>query len=232
MSDPTASIVVIDDDRHIRRYARVSLESEAMHVFDAETGLQGLAVAATSRPDLVIVDLGLPDMDGLDVIQQLRSWSTVPIIVLSGRTREDDKITALDTGADDYLTKPFGMAELLARIRAMLRRQDRSVAADSTTVSFGSITVDLAAKLVQVNGEVVHLTPIEYRLLVALIRHAGCVLTHRQLLQEVWGPAHAESSQYLRTYMAHLRHKLESDPAQPEYIVTETGVGYRLLGIK
>ena len=203
-----------------------------MHVVETETGEQGLAAAATSRSDLVIVDLGLPDMDGLDVIRQLRGWSTIPILVLSGRTREDDKIAALDAGADDYLTKPFGMAELLARIRALLRRQNRSNTADSTSVSFGSITVDLAARLVHVNGGVVHLTPIEYRLLVALIRHAGCVLTHRQLLQEVWGPSHAESSQYLRTYMGHLRHKLERDPAQPQYIVTETGIGYRLVGVR
>lgn len=203
-----------------------------MRVVETETGEQGLAAAATARPDLMIVDLGLPDMDGLDVIRQLRGWSTIPILVLSGRTREDDKIAALDAGADDYLTKPFGMGELLARIRALLRRQNRSIAADSTSVSFGAITVDLAARRVHVNDGVVHLTPIEYRLLVALVRHAGSVLTHRQLLQEVWGPAHAESPQYLRTYMGHLRHKLERDPAQPEYIVTETGIGYRLIGVR
>lgn len=202
-----------------------------MRVFDVETGQQGIAMTTSTKPDLVIVDLGLPDVDGLHVIRQLRGWSDVPIIVLSGRTRDEEKIAALDAGADDYVTKPFSIAELEARMRALLRRQNRCVIADSARVSFGAVTVDLAARSVQCDCEAVHLTPVEYRLLVALVRHAGCVMTHHQLLQEVWGPDHAESHHYLRIYMAHLRQKLERNPAQPEHIVTETGVGYRLVGV-
>jgi two-component system, OmpR family, KDP operon response regulator KdpE len=232
MVEPTVNVLVIEDDRHIRRYVRGTLEGEAMRVFEADTGQEGLDIAASARPDLVIVDLGLPDIDGLEVIQQLRGWSSVPIVVLSARTREQDKVTALDAGADDYVTKPFGVAELLARIRAQMRRQERSVTADSATVCFGAVTVDLAARSVQRNGEFIHLTAIEYRLLAALVRHAGCLQTHHQLLQEVWGPAHTENANYLRIYMAHLRHKLEGDPARPEYIVTETGLGYRLVGVR
>ncbi|XUW90526.1 response regulator [Burkholderia sp. M6-3] len=231
MSDPTVTVVLIEDDRQIRRYVRASLEREAMRVFDTGTGQEGLATTATARPDLVIIDPDLPDVDGVDVIRQLRGWSAVPVIVLSAHSGEQDKVTALDAGADDYVVKPFGIAELLARIRAQLRRQDHSVTADSPRVSFGAVTVDLAARSVQRNGERIHLSPIEYRLLVALIRHAGCVLTHRQLLQEVWGPDHAENAHYLRIYMAHLRQKLEGDPARPRHIVTETGVGYCLVGV-
>lgn len=231
MSDPTVTVVLIEDDRHIRRYVRTSLENEAMRVFDVETGQQGIAMTTSAKPDLVIVDLGLPDVDGLHVIRQLRGWSDVPIIVLSGRTRDEEKIAALDAGADDYLTKPFSIAELEARIRALLRRQNRCVIAESAKVSFGAVTVDLAARSVQCDCEPVHLTPVEYRLLVALIRDAGCVMTHHQLLEEVWGPDHAGSHHYLRIYMAHLRQKLERNPAQPEHIVTETGVGYRLVGV-
>ncbi len=202
-----------------------------MRVFDVETGQQGIAMTTSTKPDLVIVDLGLPNVDGLDVIRQLRGWSDVPIIVLSGRTRDEEKIAALDAGADDYVTKPFSVAELEARIRALLRRQNRCVVAESARVSFGAITVDLAARSVQCDCQAVHLTPVEYRLLVALVRHAGCVMTHHQLLQEVWGPDHAESHHYLRIYMAHLRHKLERNPAEPKHIVTEPGVGYRLVGV-
>jgi len=231
MSDPTVTVVLIEDDRQIRRYVRASLESEAMRVFDASTGQEGLAITATARPDLVIIDPGLPDIDGLDVIRQLRGWSDVPIIVLSGRTRDEEKIAALDAGADDYVTKPFSIAELEARIRALLRRRNRCVIAESAKVCFGAVTVDLAARSVQCDCEAVHLTPVEYRLLVALVRHAGCVMTHHELLQEVWGPDHAESHHYLRIYMGHLRHKLERNPAQPEHIVTEPGVGYRLVGV-
>jgi two-component system, OmpR family, KDP operon response regulator KdpE len=232
MAEPTVNILLIEDDRPMRRYVRASLEGEAMRVFEADTGQEGLAMAATARPDLVIVNLGLPDIDGLEVIRQLRGWSSVPVVVLSGRTREAEKVKALDAGADDYVTKPFGIAELLARIRAHLRRQDRSVTAESVTVSFGAVTVDLSTRSVLRNGEFIHLTGIEYRLLAVLIRHAGCVQTHHQLLQEVWGPAHAENANYLRIYMAHLRHKLERDPARPEHIVTETGRGYRLVGVR
>jgi two-component system KDP operon response regulator KdpE len=234
MSEPTITVVLIEDDNHIRRFVHASVESSEIRVLDAEHGRRGLALAASARPDLVIVDLGLPDMDGVDVIRQLRDWSSIPVIVLSARTREDEKVAALDAGADDYLTKPFSVAELMARIRAHLRRHNRSAAGASETskVCFGDVAVDLEIRMVEREGKPVHLTPIEYRLLVSLLRHAGRVLTHRQLLQEVWGPARTDSAHYLRIYMGHLRQKLERDPAQPEHIITETGVGYRLVGVK
>ena len=230
MSEAGVNVVVIEDERQIRRFVRASLEAEGMNVYDAETGKAGLTEAATRKPDLVIVDLGLPDADGIDVIRELRAWADIPVIVLSARTQEVEKVAALDAGADDYLTKPFGVPELLARIRAHLRRRGRGGASDSSLVRFGEVSVDLAQRSVTRSGEAVHLTPIEYRLLVALVRHAGRVITHRQLLSEVWGPAHVESQHYLRIYMAHLRRKLERDAAQPEHIVTETGIGYRLVG--
>jgi two-component system, OmpR family, KDP operon response regulator KdpE len=234
MSEPTITVVLIEDDNHIRRFVHASMESSEIRVLDAEHGRRGLALAASARPDLVIVDLGLPDMDGVDVIRQLRDWSSIPVIVLSARTREDEKVAALDAGADDYLTKPFGVAELMARIRAHLRRHNRSAAGNGETakVSFGDVVIDLEMRTVEREGKSVHLTPIEYRLLVSLIRHAGRVLTHRQLLQEVWGPSRTDSAHYLRIYMGHLRQKLERDPAQPENIITETGVGYRLVGVQ
>lgn len=230
--EAVVNVVVIEDDRHIRRFVHTSLESEAMRVIEAETGQSGLAMVSGMRPDLVVVDLGLPDMDGLDVIRRLRDWSSVPVIVLSARSTEKEKVAALDVGADDYLTKPFGVAELLARIRAQLRRQNRAAGADCSTVRFGEVEVDLDARIVQRAGEPVHLTPIEYRLLAALARHAGRVITQRQLLQEVWGPSRVDSAHYLRIYMGHLRQKLERDPAQPEHIVTETAIGYRLAGVR
>ncbi|HTH73496.1 MAG TPA: two-component system response regulator KdpE [Trinickia sp.] len=230
MSESAATIVLIEDEQQIRRFVRVSLEAQGMNVYDAQTGQAGLTEAATRKPDLVIVDLGLPDTDGLDVIRELRAWADVPVIVLSARTQEAEKVAALDAGADDYLTKPFGVPELLARIRAHLRRRQRGGANEASLVRFGEVSVDLAQRRVTRAEEVVHLTPIEYRLLVALVRHAGRVLTHRQLLAEVWGPSHVESQHYLRIYMAHLRRKLEHDPAQPQHIVTETGIGYRLVG--
>ncbi|WP_233856205.1 response regulator [Paraburkholderia sp. HD33-4] len=229
MRDPTVTVLLIVGDRHLRRYVRTSLEREAMRVLDAGTGQQGIAMTASVRPDLVIVDPRLEDLDGIDVIRQLREWSDVPIIVLSDHAGDGEKVAALDVGADDYLTKPFSMAELEARIRALLRRYNRCVVAESAKVSFGSVTVDLEARLVQCGHEGVHLTPVEYRLLVALVRHAGLVMTHDELLQEVWGPAHAQSLHYLRIYMAHLRQKLERNPARPEHLVTETGIGYRLI---
>ncbi|WP_175939932.1 two-component system response regulator KdpE [Caballeronia sp. BCC1704] len=230
MSEPSFTVVLIEDEKQIRRFVRVSLEAQQMTVFEAETGQQGLVAAATRKPDLVIVDLGLPDTDGIDVIRELRSWTEVPVIVLSARTQEEEKVAALDAGADDYLTKPFGVSELMARIRAHLRRRNQAAASETHVVSFGDVTVDLALRRVTRNGESVHLTPIEYRLLATLVRDAGRVLTHRHLLREVWGPSHVESPHYLRIYMAHLRQKLERDAAQPEHIVTETGVGYRLVG--
>jgi two-component system KDP operon response regulator KdpE len=232
MSEPTVTIVLIEDEKQIRRFVRASLESHGMTVFDAETGQQGLIEAATRKPDLVIVDLGLPDTDGLDVIRELRGWTELPVIVLSARSQEAEKVAALDVGADDYLTKPFGVSELLARIRAHLRRRNGAGSVDSPPVRFGDIAIDLSARQVTRGGELVHLTPLEYRLLTELVRHAGRVLTHRQLLRDVWGPSHVESSHYLRIYMGHLRQKLERDPAQPEHIVTETGVGYRLVGVQ
>jgi len=231
MSEPTITVVLIEDDKHIRRFVHTSLEADGMTVFDAETGAQGLAQVATRRPDLIIVDLGLPDMDGIDAIRELRNWSTVPVVVLSARSREEDKVAALDAGADDYLTKPFGLPELSARIRAHLRRHTRGGRPESTKVHFGTVTVDLAERKVTRDNQIIHLTPIEYRLLSVLVSRAGWVLTHHQLLQEVWGPTHTNNDHYLRVYMGHLRHKLEHDPAQPEHIVTETGVGYRLVGM-
>jgi two-component system KDP operon response regulator KdpE len=232
MSDPSVAVVLIEDEKQIRRFVRASLEDEGIVVHDAETGKQGLVEAATRKPDLVIVDLGLPDTDGIDVIRELRSWSDLPVIVLSARTQESEKVAALDAGADDYLTKPFGVSELLARIRAHLRRRNRGGANEVPQVSFGSVKIDLGQRRVTRDDAPVHLTPIEYRLLATLVRDAGRVLTHRHLLREVWGPSHVESSHYLRIYMAHLRQKLERDPAQPEHIITETGVGYRLVGVQ
>jgi two-component system KDP operon response regulator KdpE len=231
MSEPTVTVVLIDDDKYIRRFVRAALEAEGMTVCETNTGRQGLAQAATRRPDLVIADLSLPDMEGTEVIRELRAWSTVPVIVLSARSREEDKVKALDAGADDYLTKPFGLPELSARIRAQGRRQIGG-ATGLTQVRFGTVLLDLGARRVLRGDEVVHLSPIEYRLLSVLARHAGKVLTHHQLFQEVWGPSRADNyHHYLRIYMAHLRQKLECDPAQPEHIVTESGVGYRLVGV-
>lgn len=197
-------------------------------MFEAEHGQRGLIDAATRAPDLMIVDLGLPDMDGLQVIQDLRTWSAMPIIVLSARSDEKDKIEALDAGADDYLTKPFSVGELLARVRAHLRRRETGNSA-SAVFTFGDVVVDLVKRTVERNGEAVHLTSTEYRLLTVLIRHAGRILTHGQLLRDVWGPNHNEHSHYVRIYMANLRQKLEKDPTQPEHLLTEIGMGYRLM---
>jgi two-component system, OmpR family, KDP operon response regulator KdpE len=230
MSEPTVTIVVIEDDRQIRRFVRTALETQGMTVFEAETGQLGLREAAFRTPDLIIVDLGLPDTDGVDVIRELRTWTEQPVIVLSARSHEDAKVGALDAGADDYLTKPFSVSELLARIRAQLRRRNRGGQQETPQVRFGSVSVDLSERRVTREGVLIHLTPIEYRLLTALVRHAGRVITHQQLLREVWGPTRLESQHYLRVYMGHLRHKLELDPTQPVHILTETGVGYRLVG--
>lgn len=231
MSHPAPVAVVIEDEPQIRRFVRAALEAEGWQVFEAGTAQRGLTEAGTRKPDLLVLDLGLPDGDGLGVIRDVRSWSTVPIVVLSARADESDKIAALDAGADDYLTKPFGVGELLARVRANLRRP-RAAGADGTPdeplFSFGDVVVDRQARLVRRAGVEVHLTPIEYRLLTVLMTNAGRVLTHRQLLREVWGPAHAGQNHYLRIYMGHLRQKLEADPAQPKHLLTETAVGYRL----
>ena len=232
MLSPTA--VVIEDEPQIRRFVRSALESEGWQVHEADTAKKGLIEAGTRKPDLLVLDLGLPDGDGLDVIRDVRSWSGVPIIVLSARSDETDKIAALDAGADDYLTKPFGTGELLARVRANLRRPrnaatDGAVLEDDPVFRFGDVEVDRTARIARRAGKEVHLTPIEYRLLGVLMANAGRVLTHRQLLREVWGPSHVDQSHYLRIYMGHLRQKLEVDPTQPQHLLTETAVGYRLV---
>ena len=236
---PAPIAVIIEDEPQIRRFVRAALEGEGWQVHEADTVKKGLTDAGTRKPDLLVVDLGLPDGDGLELIRDVRSWSNVPIVVLSARTDEADKIAALDAGADDYLTKPFGVGELLARVRANLRRpraapgdgaSDASAEAEAI-FHFGDVEVDRQARIVRRGGAEVHLTPIEYRLLSVLIGNVGRVLTHRQLLREVWGPSHAEQSHYLRIYMGHLRQKLEADPAQPRHFLTETAVGYRLVTI-
>nr|WP_315227165.1 two-component system response regulator KdpE [uncultured Albidiferax sp.] len=227
MTTPVA--VLIEDEPHIRRFVRAALEAEGWQVFEADTAQQGLTEAGTRKPDLLVLDLGLPDGDGLDVLRDVRGWSAVPIIVLSARSDEADKIAALDAGADDYLTKPFGVGELLARVRANLRRPRVAEGGEEAVFRFGAVEIDRTARLVRRGGAEVHLTPIEYRLLSVLASNAGRVLTHRQLLREVWGPAHTQQSHYLRIHMGHLRQKLEADPAQPVHLLTETGVGYRLL---
>ncbi|NPT47875.1 response regulator [Paraburkholderia sp. 1N] len=231
MSDPTVRVVVIDEDNTIRRFIRTRLEAAGMSVFEAPTGAQGLAQAATRLADLVIIDLSLPDMDGIEVIRELRGWSAMPVIVLSARSSEEDKVAALDAGADDYLTKPFGLPELSARIRAHLRRQANGDRVGLPQLKFGLVTVDLGARRVVRGSRIIHLSPTEYRLLSVMLRYPGRVLTHEQLLGEVWGPSQTDNHHYLRIYMGHLRHKLERDPAHPEHIVTESGVGYRLVGV-
>lgn len=220
--------VLVEDDPQIRRFVRTALQSEGWQVHEAATLRDGLVEAGTRHPDIVVLDLGLPDGDGIDFIRQFRAWASTPVIVLSARADEPDKVAALDAGADDYLSKPFGVAELLARVRANLRRQQAGEGREST-FQFGDVRVDLSARIVTKAGAEVHLTPIEYRLLGVLIANAGRVLTHRQLLREVWGPAYVEHSHYLRVYMGHLRQKLEEDPAQPAHILTEVAVGYRLV---
>ena len=221
-------VLVVEDDAQIRRFLRVTLGSHGYRLFEATTGEAGLVEAATRQPDIVILDLGLPDIDGLDVIRRLREWTALPIVVLSARGQEQDKIAALDAGADDYVSKPFGVGELLARMRTALRHATRQNDAVQTAFSLGDLHVDFPKRQVSIAGNPVHLTPIEYRLLTTLIRHAGKVLTHRQLLLEVWGPPYADQAHYLRVYMAQLRRKLEEDPARPRILLTKLGVGYRM----
>ncbi len=225
------TVIVIEDEPQIRRFVRAALEGEGWLVHEAGTVQAGLAAVATRKPDLVVLDLGLPDGDGLDLLRDARSWSPATIIVLSARADEADKIAALDAGADDYLTKPFGTGELLARVRANLRRlrQAEGQADAQPRFAFGEVEIDRAARTVLRAGQPVHLTPIEYRMLTVLAANAGRVMTQRQLLTEVWGPGHVDRSHYLRIHMGHLRRKLEADPAQPRHLLTETGVGYRLV---
>ena len=222
-------ILIIEDENQIRRFVRMALEEEGFTVLEANNGQRGMIETSTRQPELVIVDLGLPDCEGKEVIRQIRTWSDVPILVLSARDREEEKVAALNIGADDYLTKPFGIPELVARVRAHLRRRQSQDGQGEAVVHIGAITVDLGARTVCRDGVEIHLTPIEYRLLLTLIKERGRVVTHSQLLLEVWGPSYGQRSHYLRTYMGHLRQKLERDPAQPEFFLTELGVGYRLL---
>ena len=222
--------LVIDDEPQIQRLLRVTLEANGYRIFDAATGSDGIAQAAQRRPDAVLLDLGLPDIEGMEVLKRLREWSRVPIIILSVRDREDDKVAALDAGADDYVTKPFNSAELLARLRAVLRHA-QSQGADAIFRS-GELEVDLSARVVRKHGQEIKLTPIEYSLLRLFVTHAGKVLTHRQLLTEVWGPKAVEQTHYLRVHIAHLREKIEKKPSHPELIITESAVGYRLLELE
>ena len=231
MTSPNPVVVVIEDDPQMRRFLRTGLRAQGFQIFEAETGQRGLVEAGSRKPDLIIVDLGLPDMDGVEVVQALRRWTMLPIIILSARSTEQHKIEALDAGADDYLTKPFGMGELLARIRVALRHSALNPQSSEAAVfTSGGLSVDLQKRQVWVDGNPVHLTPIQYRLLAVLVKHAGKVLTHRQILNEVWGPAALDNAHYLRIYMSQLRQKLEADPTQPQYLLTESGVGYRLQG--
>ena len=220
-------VIVVEDEKLIRRFVRTSLEEEGCRVVEAGTSAQGLLESGNHKPDLVVLDLGLPDGNGIDFIRDLRAWSDVPILVLSARSHEKDKIQALDVGADDYLTKPFGVGELRARARALLRRQSRGSEGATPIIEFGDVQVDLSRRVVTRAGEPLHLTPIEYRLLCVLLANTGKVMTQRHLLRDVWGPSSVESNHYLRVYVGHLRQKLEDDPTQPKYLLTETGVGYR-----
>ncbi|WP_448955098.1 response regulator [Labrys neptuniae] len=227
-------ILIVEDEVNIRRFIRLALEKEGMNVFETGTAEHARMDAASRKPDLIIVDLGLPDDDGKALIRDMRSWVSAPILVLSAREQESEKVEALDAGADDYLTKPFGVPELLARVRALLRRANSvsNGAAASPIIRFGAISVDLAAHQITRGGDVIHLTPNEYRLLTALVKGHGKVLTHRQLLMDVWGPGYAERPHYIRIYMAQLRQKLEDDPSQPVHLLTELQVGYRLSGVE
>jgi two-component system KDP operon response regulator KdpE len=223
----THSVLIIDDEVQIRRLLRVTLEANTYRVHEAAGGQEGLAQAAQWNPDVIVLDLGLPDMDGLTVLKRLREWSHAPVLVLSVQEGDMDKVTALDSGADDYMTKPFSTVELLARLRVVRRRAAPSE--DTAVFRSGQLEVDMAARIVTLKGREIKMTPTEYSLLRLLVRNAGKVVTHRQILKEVWGPAYGDQTHYLRVYMAHLREKLESDPSRPELLLTEPGVGYRLV---
>ena len=228
MTDAHPVILIVEDEPEIRRFLRAAFGVEGYRVVESATGRRGSIDAGTHKPDLAIVDLALPDIDGIEVIRRIRAWSPMPIIVLSARVQEQSKIDALDAGADDYVTKPFGVGELLARVRAALRNAVRSLSGTSV-LHFGSAEIDLERRIASRDGEKIRLTPIEFRMLATLAKHLGMVVTHRQLLTEVWGPTHEGDTHYLRIYMKQLRQKLESDPVQPRHLLTETGVGYRLV---
>ncbi|HOX47217.1 MAG TPA: response regulator [Myxococcota bacterium] len=229
MSEVATLVLVVEDEAQMLRFLRNALSAQGYRVVEAETAREALVAATTYNPELVLLDLGLPDGDGIEVARQLRGWSRVPVIVISARGREDDKVAALDAGADDYLTKPFGVQELLARMRVALRHAALAgTDSTSTVLTSGPLRIDQARREVSLEGREVHLTPIEYRLLVLLAKNAGKVLTHRQILKEVWGPPYASQTHYLRVFMAQLRRKVEPDPARPRLLVTEPGVGYRL----
>jgi two-component system KDP operon response regulator KdpE len=227
MTEPRSTILVVEDEPEIRRFLRSSLGADGYRVVEAESGERGVIDAGTHKPDLAIVDLGLPGIDGVEVIRRIRGWSPMPILVLSARAQEASKVEALDAGADDYVTKPFGVGELLARVRVALRHATQP--SSGKTLTFGTVTVDFEKRRALRGGVEVHLTPIEFRLLGCLAKHLGMVVTHRQLLREVWGPSHVEHTHYLRIYMKQLREKLEADPVRPSYLRTDTGVGYRLM---
>lgn len=227
MNIDSAKILIVEDEPQIRRFVRAAVEEENCAAFEAGTVADGLLGASEHKPDLLILDLGLPDGDGIELIHNLRGWSDLPILILSARTQEQEKIAALDAGADDYLTKPFSVAELRAHVRALLRRRARSGDNASPLIAFGDVVVDFSRRLVSRAGDTVHLTPIEFRLLTALVSHPDKVITQRNLLREVWGPTFVDSSHYLRVYMRNLRQKLEVDPVQPKHFITETGIGYR-----
>lgn len=227
MTTVPTRVLVVDDEPQIRRFLRTSLGAHDYEVLEAATGKLAVKQIATDKPDVVVLDLGLPDMDGLDVVRQVREWSSVPILVLTVRDREQDKIAALDAGADDYVTKPFSMGELMARLRTALRHRLQTEGAEPV-FQVGDLSVDLVKRIVTRGGEEIKLSPREYDLLRLLVKHAGRVVTHRQILEKVWGPAHVKDTQYLRVYVGQLRQKLEADPAEPRYLITEPGVGYRL----
>jgi two-component system KDP operon response regulator KdpE len=229
MSQDKGLILLIEDEPQMQRFLRIVLQGQGYRFVEAQTGQEGLAQAALRSPDIVLLDLGLPDIDGLEVTRRLREWSDTPIIILSAREQEHDKIKALDAGADDYLTKPFGAGELLARIRVAIRHKVMQQAGQGEPVFIlDNLRVDMTQRQVFLNEKEIHMTPIEYRLLTVLIKHAGKVVTHNQLLKEVWGPSYSKETQYLRVYMTQLRHKLETDPARPRFLINEPGVGYRL----
>lgn len=229
MADTRGRILVVEDEAEIRRVVRLILQAEGYEVFEADGVQRGRIEAGTRRPDLLVIDLGLPDGDGVDLIRELRQWSAAPVIVLSARSGEDDKIAALDAGADDYLAKPFGAGELLARIRAQLRRHLQHTPAGAALIEFGDVRVDLVRRVVEHGGVPLHLTPIEYKLLTCLATQPDRVLTHQQLLKAVWGPGHAQDTHYVRVHMANLRKKIEADPSMPKHLLTEAGIGYRFV---